>query len=217
MSAPRIDMVRRDIKDAIAGLQYLADNLEDVHTLAYNRHKAGQQDKVRGGSRDYALDTHGDPIARGLYEDTWRTATKLIDETLDLTVDLRSFLTGGKGGSRNDRTADCGADEVIAQIEHRRRRRLRGEYEPNLIAKQPVVVASMDWKTECEVLRSAVRKVTAEFRDDHQLCQPPDQGSGRYKRQLLRRYPTKMLSTRERDSWRTAIQLVAAPTPPAAP
>ena len=210
MTAPRIDSVRRDINDAITSLRFLADNLEDVHALAYNRHRAAQEAKVRGGTRDYALDTHGDPEARRLYTDTARIAEKIIDEAIGMATDVRSWLTEGKGGSRKDATADCSTDEIIAALDARRRRKARGEYEPSLIAQQPVVVASMDWKTECEVLRTAVRKVTGEFLADHAHCQPADQGAGRYKRKLLRRFPTKNLSAREREAWQRA-QSVAAP------
>lgn len=217
MTAPRIDTIRREINDAQTVLGYLAANLEDLHALAYEKHHAGQAERTRGGQRDYALDNHGDPKARALYETIAKAIIGLVsgqtlparkewsrlDGLVQLEQQTRGFLTHGK----NDPTkiaAVTQADEVVRQIVARRRRIARGEYEPKPIAVQPVVAPSMDWQTECEVLRAAVRKVTAEFAQDHQHCQPPDEGIGRYKRKLLRRYPTKNLSTREREAWRRA-------------
>lgn len=212
MSAPRIDTVRREVKDAIDLLGYLAANLEDLHELAYTRRRSGTTDRVRGGDRDYALDNHGNPKARELYDKVARLVLDMADDVVDLQRDVRAFLTSHDETDRPIRSlaASVSADEVVDAMRARRRRVARGEYEPHPIAKQTQVIPSMDWRTECEVLRSAVRKVTTDFAADHQHCQPPDEGAGRFKRKLLRRYPTKNLSTREREAWRAA-QSVAAP------
>lgn len=218
MSAPRIDTVRREVKDATALLGYLAANLEDLHELAYTRRRSGSTDRVRGGDRDYALDNHGNPDARELYEDTAKMVLRLADDVVDMHKEVRAWLTSHDekwNRSSKSLAGNASADEVIDSMRSRRRRIARGEYEPNPIAAQPVVLPSMDWRQECEVLRSACRKVTAEFAQDHQFCQPPDEGAGRFKRKLLRRYPTKNLSARERDAWKRA-QSVAAPDAAAA-
>lgn len=204
MTAPRIDTFRREVRDAGDLLRFLAQNVDTLHDLAYSRHRNPTADRVRGGQRDYALDTHGDPKARELYADSAKTVLALVDRLVTVEAEVRSFLTAGTAGGSVDLNAGTSTDEVVRQIAARRRRVARGEYEPHPIAKQPVVVPSMDWQTECEVLRSAVRKVTTEFRQDHQLCQPPEAGLGRFKRKLLRRYPTKNLSTREREAWNRA-------------
>lgn len=207
--APRIDTFRNDIADAIELLRFLSAQVEDVHVLANDRYKAGAGDRVRGGSRDYALDNHGDPAARDLYRQAARMVDRIVDDIRDQDSELRAFLTKAGRQGRVDKTMMASADEVIRAIDARRRRKERGEYEPVPLAKQPVVRPSVDWQAEVEVLRSAVRKVTREFAEDHQFCQPPDDGRGRFKRKLLRRYPTKMLSTREREAWRNARSVAA--------
>lgn len=218
MSAPRIDSVRRDRADAVTLLGYLADNLEDLHELAYTRRRSGATERINGGDHDFALDNHGNPKAREHYETTARLIVRIADDVIAQHKDVRAFLTSHDEDGRRQRSlaGNATADEVIDALTARRRRVLRGEYEPHRIAQQPTVVPSMDWRTECEALRSAVRKVTTEFADDHAHCQAPDEGIARFKRKLLRRYPTKNLSSRERDAWRNAMQSVAAATEPAA-
>lgn len=210
MTTPRIDTYRRESDDAISLLRWLSGQIADLHDLAYIRHRKGGTEKVRGGSRDYALDTHGDPRARALYQDAARKVIDLVDELVQVEKQVRSYLTEEGSNSTGDAGAATSTDEVVRQIKARRRRMARGEYEPLPIAKQPVVVASVDWQTEVEVLRSAVRKVTRAFAQDHQQCRPPEQGAERFKHKLLRTYPTKDLSQRERQAWRAA-QSVADP------
>lgn len=210
MSAPRIDTFRNDIADAIKLLRFLSDQVEDVHVLATNRHKAAASDRVRGGSRDYALDSHGDSDARELYTDAAKLVNRMVDDIRDQDTALRAYLTTAGKADKTRTAARTSADEVLAAIDARRRRKARGEYEPVPLAKQPTVIPAQDWRTEVEVLRSAVRKVTREFAADHQTCQPPEEGIGRFKRKLLRRYPTKMLSTREREAWRNTQSVAAA-------
>lgn len=215
MTTPRIDTLRREIGDAIELLRYLAANAEDLHSLAYERHKGAITERTRGGSRDYALDTHGNPDARTLYAKTASTIIDMISRrggVVELYEETRTFLTTGAASNKLDPSAAASADEVIAQVKARRRRLARGEYEPVVIAKQPVTLPSLDWETECEVLRAAVRKVTADFASDHQHCQPPEEGEHRYKRKLLRKYPTSRLSAREREAWRNAQSVVASAT-----
>lgn len=203
MNAPRIDTYRRETDDAISLLRWLAGQITDLHDLAYSRHRGGGE-RVRGGSSDYALDTHGDPQARDLYHDAASKVIHLVDELVKVEKDVRSYLTQHGTTSRGEPAAATTPDEVIRQVHARRRRMARGEYEPMPIAKQPSVFPSVDWQAEVEALRSAVRKVTRAFAQDHQTCRPPEQGAGRFKHKLLRTYPTKDLSQRERQAWKAA-------------
>lgn len=202
MTTPRIDAVRNEIRHAIELLHLLGDQLDDLHVLAYDRHHAAAEAKVRGGSRDYALDNHGDKQARDLYAQVARDLRHTISGLTGSIKGVRGYLTAGSGGGRRDATADATADEVIAALDAQRRRRARGEYEPALLATQPHVASQTEWRTECEALRSAVRKATSAFAADHQHCHPPERG--RFKHKLLRRYPMKLLTPRERDAWRRA-------------
>lgn len=209
MTAPRIDAVRTEIRHTVELLHLLGDQLDDLHILAYNRHRASERIKVRGGDHDYALDNHGDKRARDLYI---KVAEELRSAMNDLTgsiKEVRGYLTAGGAAGRRDGSADCTTDEVIAALDALGRRRRRGEYEPAPLVAQPDVRSQTEWRIECEALRSAVRKVTRDFAADHQTCQSADTGRDRFKRKLLRRYPTKNLSTRERQAWRNATQSVA--------
>lgn len=210
MTTPRIDTFRREASDAVSLLRWLSSQIADLHDLAYIRHSNGAGERTHGGSRDWALDTHGDPIARDLYRDAATKVIDLVDELIDTEKAVRSYLTKRGSNSTGDPAAGTTTDEVIRQIKARRRRMARGEYEPMPIAQQPIVMPTQDWQTEVEVLRSAVRKITREFAQDHQHCRPPERGLERFKHKLLRTYPTKNLSQRERQAWRAA-QSVADP------
>jgi hypothetical protein len=199
MTAPRIDSVRAEFRDAIHLLQQMADQLEDLHVLAYSRHRAAQEAKVRGGSRDYALDTHGDKRARDLYARTATDMHRFIGHLTSSLKEVRGYLTGGNGPSRRDPSADCTTDEVVAAMDAAARRRDRGEYSPAPLAEQPKVMSQTEWQVECEALRSAVAKVTADFQEDHQSCQVDG-------RRLMRRYPMNRLTPRERDAWRRSVR-----------
>lgn len=215
---PRIDTMRREISEAIDLLTQTAAHLDDLHDLAYTAHRSG--DNERSGTRtEWFLDDTGSPRAKELLRNVSTAIYELVngrrldDEHLPglraHLTEVTSFLTQGQGGSRKDKTADATTEEILSALEAQRRRRTRGEFSPRPLVAQPPVVAKIDWHTECEALRAAVRKTTRDFAEDHQHCQPPRDGGTRYKRQLLRRYPTKNLSQRERDAWRRATQLVA--------
>lgn len=210
MTAPRIDAVRAEIRDTVRLLQAFGDQLDDLHVLAYNRHRAAKEAKVRGGSRDYALDNHGDPEARRLYDQAARDLHATLNRLVGTMKETRGYLTAkGSHATRRDSSADASAIEVLGSIAAQARRRKRGDYTPAPLVDQPQVHTEFDWHTEVEALRSAVRKVTAAFLADHQTCQATQTDWRGQRLKLTRRYQTKLLTPRERDAWRRVDQSVS--------
>lgn len=205
MSAPRIDTFRRTIDAVIVRLSEFRAEVGDLHDLAHDRHRAGNDAKVRGGSRDYALDTHGDPRARQLYIDV---AARTIGLARAVEADLKAVGRYLDAGDRsNARTKDAEDDEVIDAVNAARRRRLRGETSHHLRVAQPPIQSQVDWRQECEALRRATAKVTTRFAEMHADCEQVEDGK---RRKLRRRYDLSVLSPRERDAWDRAQQSVVA-------
>lgn len=185
----RIDTFRNKLAATRALLDKVEDHLVDLHTLAYSRHAAQQADKVRGGQRDYALDTHGDPKARELWG---RLTLKVMDATEDLAVaahDTLGYLTRGPSpATRRDTTADITSDELIEALEAQARRRQAGEYTPTATAIQPPP-RKTNTSAELEALQRAVAKtVRHSHRTGNKLRPPKGQ-----------------LTPAEQDAWRRAV------------
>lgn len=212
MTAPRIDSVRSEIREAMDLLIVLGDQLDDLHVLAYNRHRAAHEAKVRGGSRDYALDNHGDLTARRLYSDVAKQLHTTISDLTASIKDIRGYLTSGGGTTRRDPTADATVDDVLEALDAQARRRQRGEYQPARLVDQPPVFSQTEWRKECEALRSAVRKVTEPFLQEHQHCQHPVVDHRGQRPKLKRRFALNLLTPREREAWRRVHQSVSDTT-----
>jgi hypothetical protein len=157
----RIDTFRRQLAGTIGLLELVRSQLDDLHALAYDRPRAAAEAPVRGGTRDYALDTHGDARAR----DLWKTlALRVTDATEDLTVvlhDTAGYLSAGSSGARRDRTADAPAGEIHAAIAAQARRRARGDYTPAATVAQPDAPDVSRDLDELDQLRSLCRKLAA--------------------------------------------------------
>lgn len=165
----RIDTFRNRISGTLGLLQLVQEHLEDLHALAYDRHRAGQAQRVAGGERDYALDTHGDPKARELWHGT---SLRVLDASEDLTVVLHevlSFFAGGQTSARRDASADASVAEVLEAIAAARRRRARGEAHHALLEAQPSVVEPTSIGAELDQLRNAMRKVQGQITDMSRL------------------------------------------------
>jgi hypothetical protein len=82
----RIDTLRNRLAGTLKLLDMMGEELEDLHVLAYERATANTDNqRVRGGTRDYALDNHGDPLARDAYR-------RLGDVTVDACARLDSAI-----------------------------------------------------------------------------------------------------------------------------
>jgi hypothetical protein len=178
MSTPRIDSTRNAIDALILRLAEFRAEVHDIHDLATNRPRAAEQAKVNGGSRDYALDTHGDIEARDLYIAAVREVVHADAAVSDAIGRIRSHLTAGGGSSGFDRSAVVPKHEVASAIAAAQRRRQRGEYEPHLIARQPPV-GYVEPTVELDNLRNAVLKMAAGTKPDRSRLTPAEQDAWR--------------------------------------
>lgn len=135
MTTIRLDTLRNQIAGTIALLQMIHQELEDLHVLAYERHTASDEAKVAGGSRDYALDTHGDPQARNAYRTLGDTTAAACETLATVTHDALNLLRTGRTpatGRRRIQLTELG-DAIAAQ----QRRIARGDYTPIRRGPQP--------------------------------------------------------------------------------
>lgn len=154
----RIDVLTRRLEGSVALLQLVSEHITDLHDLAYNRPRATAE-KVHGGSRDYALDSHGDMRARDLYQSIASDLVDLIETVATSSHDALKYLrAGGLPATRRDRTADATADEVLLALAAKRRREQQGTPSPKTTAPQTVPRAP-DHLAELENLRGALHKV----------------------------------------------------------
>lgn len=122
----RIDTLRSQLGATRTLLGDLEAEVDDLHSLAYERQRTQVTDKVSGGERDYALDTHGDPVARAAYRHLGEAvATACGDLALALDAAAKVLRAGGPTGRPGRRavTAAEHAEALAAQA----RRAARGE------------------------------------------------------------------------------------------
>lgn len=184
MTAPRIDTTRNIVDDLILLLAEFRAELHDIHDLAYNRKRAAEEARVSGGSRDHALDTHGDMEARRLYSDAVWALGKAEGPLTTAIKAIRSHLTKGAGVTAADRTKAATKAEVTAAIHAAQRRRHRSKVTPietephHLIAPQPRV-GYVEPTVELEQLQNAVRKMCRNVKPDRSRLTPAEQDAWR--------------------------------------
>lgn len=163
--ALRHDTFTRSLDATARMLDNVRAQLLDLHVLAYDR-PAAREARVSGGERDWALDTHGDPVARRM----WAHLTWTLDETAkDLAEVLHTvagFLaTGPTPTERRDRSADVTALELAQALDAQDRRRTAGDYTPHPTIPQPGARRlPHDPHAELEKLRCAVAKIVDDAR-----------------------------------------------------
>lgn len=148
--APRIDTVRNRITTTRQVLATIHDELEDLHVLAYDRRAAAAEaPPVRGGQRDWALDTHGNPHARSAYrllaDATLSACAQLAEASHNAIRVLRDHQPGDTPRTRRLITTD---ELVTALAAQTRRQTNRTSYQPARAIPQP---------EHAEVLRAAER------------------------------------------------------------
>lgn len=214
MTTPRIDGVRKELGLALKTLQLVKDNLEDLHVLAYDRASARNALELASHSKraGYSLDTHGLLEARRLYASVLFDVRRFIANCLGSADDMRDFINNLKpfdpSVSPRDKRGDATIDETLEALEAQTRRILGGLYTPAKVVTQPEVLPATvyDWQQECVALRSAVRKITAQFAADHADCELPPDPRHEWKRpKPRRRYQTSLLTPREREAWRRSV------------
>jgi len=186
--APRIDTVRNRITATRQVLAAIHDELEDLHVLAYDRRAAAAEAPVRGGQRDWALDTHGDPHARSAYrllaEATIGACAQLAEASHNAIRILRDHQPGDTPRTRRLITTD---ELVTALAAQARRQTNRTSYQPTRAIPQPeyaeVLRAAERVIKERDQLRDRCEKLEARLA----LYEPDDE---RPRRRRLRRKRT---------------------------
>lgn len=134
---PRIDTLRNQLHATIELLTMLAEELDDLHVLAYERHTARQDvAAVNGGATDYALDTHGNPRARQAYRDLALAAVHVCKHIATTTHDAITVLRD-HDHQRPKTPRTIRAEELAEAIDAQARRAERGEYTPVRREPQP--------------------------------------------------------------------------------
>lgn len=135
--APRIDSFRNQIDGTIALLGNVRAEAEDLHVLGYERPAAAaDRAHVKGGDRDYALDTHGDKRARDAYRNLADVVLDSVEDIAEASHDALRFLrVSGVGTRRTPRQLD--ALQLAEQITNQSKRIVAGEYTPVRRHPQP--------------------------------------------------------------------------------
>lgn len=174
----RIDTARNQVGDARELLNRVLVELDDLHVLAYERLTASEDRvHVRGGSRDYALDTHGDPRVRDAYrvfsDAIGHAAQDITDAALGL---LKHLSVGETAALRTPRTVTAAEHALL--IAARGRRISRGEYAPRRNEHQAGTDEALQasaaevMRLEREVARLERRLWEAEHRNEKRPTSP---------------------------------------------
>lgn len=165
-AAMRIDTLRNKLTATRALLDRVQAQLEDLHVLAYDRPTAVGA-RVHGGDRDWALDTHGDQVARQWYRHLAHQLTGSTEDLVEVLHSITSFLAVGPSPTeRRDRSADVTADELRAALDAQARRRDRGDYTPASTIAQPGSRRADSTLADLGALQGAVRKIVEARRLD---------------------------------------------------
>lgn len=138
MPAPRIDTTRNQLTATRTLLGTAEETIEDLHALAYDRQTAAERQAVKGGERDYALDTHGDPRARQAYAGL-AEATSQACSIIAIACDdaARVLNEGGQVDTTRGRGTPIPTEDLAQQLALQARRAARGDYTPVRTRPQP--------------------------------------------------------------------------------
>lgn len=134
----RIDTLRNRTNATVALLELLIAQADELHAMAYERagHR-GETERVKGGSRDYALDNHGDPKARAALRSLNQVTIAMAEMATTASHDALRLLTEGHPPTTGPRTAQ--ASELGEAIMAQARRILAGDFVPWRGMPQPGV------------------------------------------------------------------------------
>lgn len=157
---PDVRTMRRRLAATRELLTLVGDHLELLHDLAHDRTRAAERLRVLGGDRDYALDNHGDPKARALYQQLCWEVLDMIDDGSIAANEIIVWAKTGQPASRRRRASDAAPEDVIAAIEARDRRVARGEgAAPVELQPLPKGPTSAELLAEVSSLRGAIAKL----------------------------------------------------------
>lgn len=164
---PQVRTVRNQVKATSSLLEFVGERLDVVYDLAYDRGKAAERLAVRGGDRDYALDTNGDPKARELYKAVSVDLANMLEVLTISAHEMASWLKDGEVDFRRRSGRTLTADEVLEVRAAGARRAERGEgtLPPD---EQPAVKepSRADLEAEVRTLEGIIGKVHPTLRYD---------------------------------------------------
>ncbi len=130
-----IERVRFQLVLGAEAATRLARHLDDLHSLAFDRH-VGDFEKISGGAaHPPGVETVGDPKARALWQRVCSAATDL-DRLAPLERAIGNHFAAGPSPEQT-RGAIIVKGEFVAAQRHQRRRRDDGQYTPVRIEDQP--------------------------------------------------------------------------------
>lgn len=135
-TTPRVDSTRNRIAATTTLLGDVLPHIEDLHALAYDRAAARRDAVVAGGSRDYALDTHGDPKARTAYKHLALAAIDACELLAEAAHDTLALFRQGDHDHQKT-AARINEEELALALEAKARRIARGEIESIPTNAQP--------------------------------------------------------------------------------
>lgn len=132
--APDIRSVHNRLDATTQLLDLVRTQLDELHALGNDRPRAAERLNVLGGSRDYALDSHGDPRARELYRQVALELLALIELTTVASHTMHSWLRTGEIDTTTRRgTQIVTGDEFLEALAAQSRRIDRGESDTPLV------------------------------------------------------------------------------------
>lgn len=135
MSANRdVERLRWQLTAGAEAATRLCGHLEDLHSLAWERH-VGDFEHVSGGADHPGVETTGDPRARSLWARLCASAADL-DTLVPLERAVANYFTTGPSPEPT-RGAIVSRGEFDRAQRAQRRRAAAGEYTPTRIEDQP--------------------------------------------------------------------------------
>lgn len=134
--APDIRTVTNRLDAARTLLDLVREQLGELYVLANDRPRAAERLNVLGGSRDYALDGHGDPKARELYRHVALELVNLLELMAVSAHTMHGWLRRGEIDTTRRRGAQLITDDELIEVLAAQQRRIdRGEGDAPLVAQ----------------------------------------------------------------------------------
>jgi hypothetical protein len=164
-TTPRVDSTRNRIAATATLLGDVLPHIDDLHALAYDRAAARRDAVVAGGSRDYALDTHGDPNARQAYK---HLALATVDACEILAEAAHDALVLFRTGDHDHNAAGRVTEEELAlALVAKARRIARGEAESIPVGAQPHADLTARVLQRVIAERDALQRKVDRYERDH--------------------------------------------------
>lgn len=163
----RIDTLRNMLAGSRELLKMLGEELDDLHTLAYERPTAqADQAKVKGGSSDYALDNHGSLAARNAYRHLGQAVVDMCNRADYAVSEASKILRVGDTPARTPRTVQLA--ELAEQIARQAKRTKNGEH-AEAVRRGPQPDEQRALLALHEKLQAKERDLAAAMKEIHRL------------------------------------------------